>query len=78
LAIFNLLPIHPLDGGKIIVGLLPYQKARELDVFMNRYGMILLFFLIYPVFGGTSLIFTIIGPILRIVFNLLIPGAIII
>lgn len=78
LAIFNLLPIHPLDGGKIIVGLLPYQKARELDIFMNRYGMILLFFLIFPVFGGTSLIFTIIGPILRTIFSLLIPGAAII
>jgi len=75
LAIFNLLPIHPLDGGKIIVGLLPPQKARELDLFMNQYGLILLFFLIFPIFGGTSLIFTIIGPVLRVIFNLLIPGA---
>ncbi len=78
LAIFNLLPIHPLDGGKIIVGLLPPQQARELDLFMNQYGLIVLFFLIFPIFGGTSLIFTIIGPVLRVIFNLLIPGAAII
>lgn len=74
LAIFNLLPIHPLDGGKILVGLLPYDKARDLDMFLNRYGMILLFFLIFPVFGGTSLIFTIIEPVLRGIFGLLLPG----
>ena len=78
LAIFNLLPIHPLDGGKILVGLLPARRAREADLFMNRYGMVVLFFLIFPVFGGTSLVFTIIEPVLRGIFNLLIPGAVII
>ena len=29
LAVFNLLPIHPLDGFKIVGGLLPEDKARE-------------------------------------------------
>lgn len=33
LAIFNLIPIHPLDGGKIFVGLLPAQEARDADLF---------------------------------------------
>ena len=29
LGVFNLLPIHPLDGFKIVGGLLPEEKARE-------------------------------------------------
>ncbi len=28
LAIFNLFPLPPLDGGRILVGVLPYQSAR--------------------------------------------------
>ena len=30
LAVFNLFPIPPLDGGSILVGLLPYRQARFL------------------------------------------------
>jgi len=37
LAIFNLIPIHPLDGGKIIVGFLPKDLAQEWDDIMSRY-----------------------------------------
>jgi len=55
LAIFNLIPIHPLDGGKIFVGLLPEKDAYEADLFLKRYGMLILFILIFPTFGGSSL-----------------------
>ncbi|OGM59617.1 hypothetical protein A2892_04710, partial [Candidatus Woesebacteria bacterium RIFCSPLOWO2_01_FULL_39_10b] len=43
LAFFNLIPIHPLDGGKIFIGFLPEKEAREADNFLNRYGIIILF-----------------------------------
>jgi Zn-dependent protease len=74
LAIFNLIPIHPLDGGKILAGFLPEKEAREFDYFMNRVGIILLIFLIFPIFGSTSLITSIFYPIINFLLNLLIPG----
>lgn len=74
LALFNLVPIHPLDGGKIFIGLLPEKEAREADVFLRRYGMIILLFLIFPSVGGTSPIFTVLSPVLNIILGLLIPG----
>lgn len=74
LAVFNLIPIHPLDGGKILVGLLPYKEARDFDSFMNRYGMILLVFLIFPIFGGMSIISQVMYPIISFILNLLLPG----
>ena len=74
LAIFNLVPIHPLDGGKVLVGLLPDKEARNLDLFLNRYGMVFLFMLIFPTFGGSSLISIIIYPVIKIFLNLLLPG----
>lgn len=75
LAIFNLIPVHPLDGQKILVGILPHKQAREFDFFMRRYGMIILLLLIFPTFGGVSPISVIISPVLNFVFNLLLPGA---
>lgn len=74
LAVFNLIPIHPLDGGKILVGLLPKSDAYEADRFLNRYGLILLFLLIFPVFGGVSALNLIILPILKFLMGILVPG----
>ena len=75
LAIFNLIPIHPLDGGKILVGVLPRAEARELDLFLQRYGLIILFMLIFPLFGGVSLISIVISPIINFALKLLLPGS---
>lgn len=72
LAIFNLIPIHPLDGGKILVGILPKYLAIEADQILHRYGTFILLLLIFP-FGGTSPIFALIGPIISTINTLLIP-----
>lgn len=74
LAIFNLIPVHPLDGGKIFIGLLPRDQAHEADRFLSRFGMIILFFLIFPTSGGTSPVFMILSPIINLIINLLLPG----
>lgn len=42
LAILNLVPIHPLDGGKIIARFLPYQASRWLEEREQILSMVLL------------------------------------
>ena len=74
LAIFNLIPIHPLDGGKIFIGILPASEARDADNFLKRYGLIILLFLIFPTIGGTSPLFLVISPFINFILNILIPG----
>lgn len=74
LAVFNLIPIHPLDGGKILVGLLPSKDAVELDRFMTRFGTLILFLLIFPSIGGVSPISAFMTPVINFILNILLPG----
>jgi Zn-dependent protease len=70
LMILNMLPIPPLDGGKVAVSLLPYPWSSHLEN-LERYGLfIIIFLLISGVLGNIlnpliyiskSIIFTIFG-----------------
>jgi len=57
LMIFNLIPIPPLDGSKVLFSLLPPRFAN-IEVVLERYGMFIL--IAFLIFGGS---------ILNVIFN---------
>ncbi|KKT28851.1 hypothetical protein A3G55_01935 [Candidatus Giovannonibacteria bacterium RIFCSPLOWO2_12_FULL_44_25] len=63
LAIFNLVPIPPLDGSKVLFAFLP-DRARDLEIFFEKYGLILLLLFIF-FFAGAIL------PIAAFLFRLI-------
>ncbi|NMB84300.1 site-2 protease family protein [Candidatus Roizmanbacteria bacterium] len=71
--LFNLIPIHPLDGFKVVGGILPEEKAREWYG-LQRYGMLFLILMIFPLNKNGSMLDIIIRPLSAWILNLLIPG----
>ncbi|MCB9813563.1 MAG: site-2 protease family protein [Pseudomonadales bacterium] len=71
LAIFNLIPINPLDGSKIAQALLPKSIALEYEQFMHRYGTFVLIGLIFPWGGSGSPISHLISPIIDFIVGIL-------
>lgn len=62
LAVFNLVPLPPLDGSKVLFALLPRSAARA-KILLEQYGTI---FLVLFIFFG----FRLIAPITQFLFNL--------
>ena len=46
LAVFNMIPIPPLDGGNVLSGLLPRNLSRQFDL-VRPYGFLLLYALMF-------------------------------
>lgn len=70
LALFNLLPVGPLDGTKIATALLPKKEGLEYEQFMQRNGILLLMLTILPLINGRSLASILISPAFSFIFNL--------
>jgi Zn-dependent protease len=76
LAVFNLLPVPPLDGGRILVGVLPAPAARAVAS-TERFGLLLVLgaiFLLPHLVPGLDpmgfLVRDVAFPILRLIFTL--------
>ena len=67
LGVFNLIPVHPLDGFKVLAGLLPRDWYRDF-VQTERYGIFILLLLLV-----SGAIGKILFPIVSYLFNVLMP-----
>ena len=65
LAVFNLLPIPPLDGSNILFSLLP-RSYFPIQAFLTRYGFYILLALIF--FGGLGFI----GSVIEAIYGFLV------
>jgi len=68
-AVFNLLPIFPLDGFGIVRGFLPEEAAFKWEE-LEQYGLYILIFALLPIFAGESLIDLILSPIINFLLKL--------
>jgi Zn-dependent protease len=66
LGFFNLLPVPPLDGSKILMGILPPSFDKYIRKLEGPYGMVLLLVLAY-----TGILWSIIGPLVRTAYGIL-------
>jgi len=55
LAVFNLLPIPPLDGSKVLMGILPPALASSFESF-ERYGFLLILVLVFTGVTGRIIV----------------------
>ena len=70
LAVFNLIPIPPLDGSKVFLNLMPVEKAYEWEKAFERYGFFIVAACLFLPIGGSNIINIIVSPIVYYISNL--------
>ena len=72
LMVFNLIPIPPLDGSKLLFAFMDQRTAWRVRPVLEQYGFIILLgALLLPIFGGATLIDIVFSELLRPLQHLL-------
>jgi Zn-dependent protease len=72
LMVFNLIPVPPLDGSAVLFAFLPPQTAWQLRPILAQYGIFIIILLIFPIFGGTSVLGVVIQGVVQPLLRLLV------
>ncbi len=67
LAVFNMLPIAPLDGWRVLMGLVPAQTASRLRGYEQMGGLVLIMLILVGRIGNTSVLSLILNPFISAV-----------
>ena len=74
LAVFNLIPIPPLDGSKVLMYFLPFKSKMWIEQKQQFISLIFMFLIIAPV-GRVNIVNTVITPIIRWVYEGIVFGS---
>ena len=78
LAVFNLIPLPPFDGGHVVQGLLPRGLAKHYAK-LSRFGLLLLIMLLLVIpmlFPSANIVERIIGPPVHWIIRELLPNSV--
>jgi Zn-dependent protease len=70
LLVLNLLPLPPLDGGRIAISLLPHRQANELSK-VEPYGIIILILMVMVPIGDYPVLSWVLSPLVSLVIRLI-------
>ncbi|MCK5096079.1 MAG: site-2 protease family protein [Candidatus Pacebacteria bacterium] len=64
LAVFNMIPVPPLDGSKVLSAFLPYRHMHMMEQ-LERYGFIVILFIVFFLWES------VVAPIVGLIFYLI-------
>ena len=72
LMIFNLIPVPPLDGSKVMFAFMDRRTEYQIRPVLEQYGFFVLLILILPIFPGGSILGQIVIPIMNGIYAFLV------
>ena len=69
LAVFNLIPVYPLDGGQIFGNIIGKYNPLFAQQLLQYGPKILLFLILFGLITGRSILWMVIGPVVKFIIT---------